>query len=73
MVMVDNFSRFVTLGALPDWTSNTLARWLNEHVVCIYGAPELVKFDGGGEFRRVFEAICEALKIRHQTTLPYHP
>lgn len=73
VVLVDNFSKFVTIGALPDRTSATLAWWLYEHVICLYGKPLMIKSDGGSEFKGLFKELCESLGIRHHTTLPYHP
>ena len=70
---MDNFSKFVTLGALPDRRSDTIAQWLHANVVCLYGRPLLIKSDGGSEFKGAFKELCEMLEIRHHTTLPYHP
>ena len=33
----------------------------------------IIRSDGGNEFRGMFEAMCDQLKIKHHTTLPYHP
>ena len=73
MVLVDNFSKFVTIGALPDRRSETLAWWLYENVICLYGKPLMIKSDGGSEFKDKFRDLCNTLGIRHHTTLPYHP
>ena len=50
VVVVDNFSRFITLGALPNRSSTTVANWFYNNVYCIYGKPEIIKSDLGGEF-----------------------
>ena len=71
--MVDNFSKHVILGATPNRQAQTIAEWFYTHVICLFGAPEIIKSDGGSEFKGMFEGMCNALKIRHHTTLPYHP
>ena len=50
MVLVDNFSKSVLLGALPDRTSKTLATWFMREVIGIFGVPHIVKLDNGREF-----------------------
>lgn len=44
-VVIDNFSRFAIIGALPNRQSETVANWFYNHVCCIYGKPEVIKSD----------------------------
>ena len=48
--MVDNFSKFVHLGALPNRNSITLANWAFKSVFEVFGVLEIIKSDNGGEF-----------------------
>ena len=73
VVVVDNFSKFVMLGSLPDRRADTVALWFYQQVICLFGAPVLIKSDGGSEFKGMFDEMCEELKVKHHTTLPYHP
>ena len=73
VVLVDNFSKFVMIGALPDRKSETIAMWLYETVICLFGKPLLIKSDLGSEFKGTFQELCDTLEIRHHTTLPHHP
>ena len=73
VVLVDNFSKFVMIGALPDRKAETVAQWLYGTVIYLFGIPLLIKSDGGSEFKGVFGDMCRMLGIRHHTTLPYHP
>ena len=73
MVLVDNFSKFVVLGALKDRKSDTLADWFYRSVVAYFGVPAVVKSDGGSEFTKDFDKMCERLGVQHWVTLPHHP
>ena len=42
-VVVDNFSRFVIVGALPNRQSETVANWFYNQICCIYGKPKVIK------------------------------
>ena len=33
----------------------------------------IIKLDGGSKFKGLFKDICEKLRIKHHTTIPYHP
>ena len=56
--MVDNFSKFVKIGALKDRTLETLAKWLMDEIVGIFGPPTIIKSGNGSEFKGLFESIC---------------
>ena len=71
--MVDNFSKFVILGAFKDRKSNTLASWMMREIVGNFGVPIMVKSDNGLEFKEVFDELCNSLGVEHRRTLPYHP
>ena len=58
VVMVDNFSKFVKIRALKDRTLRTLAKWLMEEIVGIFGPLVIIKSDNGSEFKRLFELVC---------------
>ena len=71
--MVDNFSKFVKIGALKDRTSGTLAKWLMDEIIGIFGPSMTIKSDNRSEFKGLFESICQILDIRHHKILPHHP
>ena len=58
VVMVDNFSKFVKIGALKDKTSRTLAKWLMNEIIGIFGPPVIIKSDNGSEYKGLFELVC---------------
>ena len=71
--MVDNFNRFVHIAALENRKSGTLAKFLMDRIVGVFGPPKIMKSDNGSEFSGLFREVCRALGIKHQKTLPYHP
>ena len=70
---MDNFSKYVVLGALPNRKSETLAEWFYKAVVAYFGVPAVIKSDGGSEFTLAFEKMCGHLGVQHWVTLPHHP
>ena len=56
--MVDNFAKFVILGALLDRKASTVAAWLMKEVIGNFGVPLVIKSDNGSEFKGLFEEIC---------------
>jgi len=69
LVLIDNFTRFVELYAIPDVTAKYAARVLINHLGR-YGAPEYLRSDRGTQF--VNETIAELLKLvgtEHELTL----
>ena len=72
--MVDNFSKFVFLSALPNREGDTIADFIFKQVVCIFGPPLILKSDNGGEFvNSLLKYICEKLSIKHYTIAPHNP
>ena len=61
VIAIDNFCRYIVIGALPDRRADTIARWFHSTVVCTYGVPGLVRTDGGSEFKGAFEEMCSML------------
>ena len=73
LVIVDYFSRFTVLKAVPTKDSYTIARSLLE-TFCLFGFPKVVHSDNGSEF--VNEVTTEVLKLAGKKRLlnaPYNP
>ena len=73
VIMVDNFNRFVHIAALENRNSGTLAKFLMDRIIGVFGPPKVIKSDNGNEFYGLFKDVCQALNIKHRRTLPYHP
>ena len=51
------------LGALPNRKSETIASWIINNIIGVFGMPLAFKTDNGSEFRGFFIKVCEELKI----------
>ena len=74
LTLVDNFSRFTLLKALPDKTGATVA----EAVLGLLGnfgiLPKTIRSDHGSEFTaESSKQLFDTLKIQHQLTVTDHP
>ena len=74
MVVMDYFSRYAIVVAIPDKTAETVASVLVDQVVLKYGPPNKLLTDNGGEFKNaLMSAIMQALKAERVFTAPYNP
>jgi putative transposase len=72
-VMVDIFSKYVILEAIPDKTSVTIARVL-VNTFCKFGFPKVLQSDNGTEFiNELVQLVCRESRIDHRLVTPYHP
>ena len=71
LVIIDVFSRFVELYAIPDLTALTTAKAIIQHIGR-YGAPEEILTDNGSQFRNeLMIQLMEMTDIQPVTILPY--
>lgn len=73
LVMIEHFSKWVELVALPDKSSEGAAYALLDRILSRFGAPAEVLTDQGWEFQGEFQALCEHAFIDHRTTSRDHP
>ena len=74
MVVMDHFSRYATVVAIPDKSAVTVARALIERVILIHGPPKYLLSDQGGEFdNQLLIEIAEKFDFRKIFTTPYRP
>jgi hypothetical protein len=75
LVITEYATKYALAIPIPDKTAITVAKTLWDRWICIFGCPEKLISDNGGEFTG--EDICKALiqvsNIKHQTTTPYNP
>ena len=58
---------------IPDKTSGTVMDAFHEQWLCRYPRPTKVIFDNGGEFKSVFQEMCDNLGIHCSPTTSYNP
>jgi hypothetical protein len=74
LVMVDQFTKWVELEALPDQTADTVARAFVESFICRMGCALNVFTDQGKNFEsQLFYEVCNLLQMAKSRTTPYRP
>jgi hypothetical protein len=72
-MMVEHFSKWIELVALPQNSSKLAAMAFFDRVLARFGAPAEVLTDQGREFLGSFEALYTKALIDHRTTSRDHP
>jgi hypothetical protein len=73
LVMIEYFSKWIELVALPDKFSEGAAYSFLDRVLSHFGAPAKVLTDQGREFLGEFQTLYEQAMIDHRTTSRDHP
>jgi hypothetical protein len=74
LALVDSFSKFVVLRAIPDETKETVANVLANDVFPQYGPPEQLISDRGSAFTSQLQAeMLETFGIVRRLVIPKHP
>ncbi|OAE32717.1 hypothetical protein AXG93_4407s1040 [Marchantia polymorpha subsp. ruderalis] len=73
LMMVDHFSKWIELVALPNKASEGVAYALLDRVLSHFGAPAEVLTDQGTEFQVEFQVLCDKILIDHRTASRDHP
>ena len=72
--MVDQFTKWVELAALPAQNAELTAKAFLKHFVVTFGCPLEVHTDQGKKFTSdLFLAFCKLMGITKTRTTPYHP
>lgn len=72
--VMDCFSKFVLLFPLRQATASTIVKWLEDHVILIYGAPKKIIVDNGAQFKSfLFRNLMKNYNISINYTANYHP
>jgi transposase-like protein len=73
MIMIEHFSKWIEIAALPSKESQYTAQAFLERVVSRFGAPAEVVTDRGSEFEEAFGDLLQKCMIDHRTTSASHP
>ena len=71
--MVDTYSKFVLLAALPDCTAATVGRCIRERFISVFGIPLSFRVDNGTEFAGGFSQLLGAYHITHNRSSVAYP
>ncbi|GAQ92009.1 hypothetical protein KFL_009030040, partial [Klebsormidium nitens] len=73
LVLVEHFSKTVSLVPTQDKEPSTVAEAFTREVLTRFGAPAEVVTDRGGEFAAEFQACLDAALVDHRATSAHHP
>ena len=74
LVMVDQFTKWVELAALPFQNAALMAGAFLKHFVVTFGGPLEIHTDQGTNFQsNLFKVFCQVLEISKTRTTHYHP
>ena len=74
LMMVDQFSRWFELYALPEQTAVITAKTFFEQWIARFGAPLQIHTDQGRNFDSLlFTHLCRLMEITKTRTTPYRP
>lgn len=74
LVMVDQFTKWVELAALPEQNAQATVRAFMSRFVSTFGCPLEIHTDQGKNFQSdLFKAFCEVFEISTTRTTPYRP
>jgi hypothetical protein len=72
MIMIEHFSKWVELVALPDKSSQSTSQTFLEQVLNRFGACVKCLTNQGSEFRKEFQDLLDHVLINHHRTLRDH-
>ena len=72
MVMIEHYSKYVVLAALPDKEAKHTAAAFRNHVLAMFGGCAEVLSDNGGEFEGEFEQLLRDNYIDPRRITPGH-
>jgi hypothetical protein len=74
MVFGDRYSKAMRVVAVPNITTETLARAFVLYWVAVYSIPLLLLTDNGTQFiSKFFPTVCRILGVKQLFTIAYHP
>ncbi len=73
MVAIDHYSKWCEAKVVADHGAKTVAKFLEDDIVCRYGVPKFVLTNNGGEWAAEFDVMCKDYAIQHQCTAPQWP
>jgi hypothetical protein len=56
-VAIDHYSKWVEVKAIINHGAKTIARYLEDEIICRFGVPKHVLTDNGGEWTAKFDQL----------------
>lgn len=73
LVVMDYFTKYINLYALPDQRAVTVAKCLFEDYICQHGVPHGLHTDQGRQFDSdLIKYLCSNMGVHKTRTSPYH-
>ena len=73
LVFKDHFTKHVLAYVTPNQTAKTVAKFLYQGYILIFGAPARLLSDRGANFMSsVINEMCKILSVKKLWTMPYH-
>ena len=74
LVFQDHFMKHVMVYISPDWTAKTVAKFLYQGYILIFGAPARLPSNcSANVMNNIISEIYKLLDMRKLQTMPYHP
>ncbi|GJY50763.1 reverse transcriptase domain-containing protein [Tanacetum coccineum] len=74
VVAIDYFTKWVETKPLVSITGKHMEKFVWKHIVCRFGAPQIIISDNGKRFDEgIFPFFCQRLGILQSFTSVYHP
>ena len=74
LIFQDHFTKHMLAYVTLDQTAKTIAKFLYQGYISVFGAPARLLSDRGANFMSsVVEEMCKILGIKKLWTMPYHP
>jgi transposase InsO family protein len=71
---IDYLSKYIEIRPIKEATTETVALFFLEQIVCRHGCPDIVMSDRGTTFTsELFQELNKQLGIDHRTSTAYHP
>ncbi len=70
---INHYSKWCEAKAVADHGAKTVARFLEDDLICRYGVPQFILTDNGGEWGAEFDTMCKDYAIQHQRTATQWP
>ena len=74
LVFQDHFMKHIMVYVIPNQTAKTVAKFLYQAYISIFGAPARLLSDHSANFMsNIISEMCKLLSMKKLCTMPYHP